>query len=134
MAVPGGVLSGRNRGAHGLLRDGARVVEDARDVIEELELDWCHDPGPGQAMGSDSMSGGTCSGKESDPISKGALVGEPILRAMQAGEAYRLEDLAGQTGLDPVRLLARLARLELSGWVGRAEGGRFVKAGRNVLR
>jgi DNA processing protein len=36
MAVPGNVLSGRNRGAHALLRDGARIVECAEDILEEL--------------------------------------------------------------------------------------------------
>jgi DNA processing protein len=29
MAVPGNVLSGRNRGGHGLLKDGAKIVETA---------------------------------------------------------------------------------------------------------
>ena len=36
LAVPGNVLSGRNRGAHGLLRDGAKIVESADDILEEL--------------------------------------------------------------------------------------------------
>ncbi len=38
LAVPGNVLSGRNRGAHALLRDGARIVESADDVLEELGM------------------------------------------------------------------------------------------------
>jgi len=137
MAVPGGVLSGRNRGAHGLLRDGARVVEDARDVIEELELDWCHARHPGPEVGSDSTSGSGAREVEADPTSvcpAGPLPQEPILRAMKAGEPCGLEELSEQTGLDPVELLARLARLELSGWIRRVEGGQFVKAGGNVLR
>ena len=36
MAVPGSVLSGRNRGSHALLKDGAKVVESADDILEEL--------------------------------------------------------------------------------------------------
>ena len=36
MAVPGSVLSGRNRGSHSLLKDGAKVVETADDILEEL--------------------------------------------------------------------------------------------------
>src|SRR3989442_15992892 len=36
LAVPGNVLSGRNRGGHALLRDGARIVETADDILEEL--------------------------------------------------------------------------------------------------
>ena len=38
LAVPGNVLSGRNRGAHALLRDGAKIVETADDILEELGL------------------------------------------------------------------------------------------------
>src|SRR5438093_13438082 len=38
LAVPGNVLSGRNRGAHALLRDGAKIVEDADDILEELGM------------------------------------------------------------------------------------------------
>ena len=36
LAVPGNVLSGRNRGGHALLRDGAKIVESADDILEEL--------------------------------------------------------------------------------------------------
>ena len=36
MAVPGNVLSGRNRGAHALLKDGAKVVEDVDDILDEI--------------------------------------------------------------------------------------------------
>src|SRR6185503_8932588 len=38
LAVPGNVLTGRNRGAHALLRDGAKIVESADDILEELGL------------------------------------------------------------------------------------------------
>ena len=43
LAVPGNVLGGRNYGAHALLRDGAKLVECADDILEELPLgirDW----------------------------------------------------------------------------------------------
>ena len=36
MAVPGSVLSGRNSGSHRLLKDGAKVVESADDILDEL--------------------------------------------------------------------------------------------------
>ena len=36
MVVPGDVRGGANRGGHALLRDGARLVEGAADVLEEL--------------------------------------------------------------------------------------------------
>lgn len=37
MAVPGRVGGGRNRGAHGLIRDGAKLVESAVDILQELQ-------------------------------------------------------------------------------------------------
>src|SRR5262245_21515571 len=44
MVVPGRVAGGRNRGGHGLLRDGAKLVESAVDILQELGLS-----GPGSA-------------------------------------------------------------------------------------
>ena len=39
MAVPGTILGGRNRGANALLKDGAKLVESAVDILQELGLD-----------------------------------------------------------------------------------------------
>jgi DNA processing protein len=129
MAVPGAVLSGRNRGAHALIRDGAGVVEDARDVIEQLRADWRQELAPSGSDPSLQVGQGSDAGRApAEPV------GEPILKAMRPGETYRLEDLAAETSLPTVELLTGLTRLELGGRVERLEGGRFVKAGANVLR
>jgi DNA processing protein len=119
MAVPGGVLSGRNRGAHALLRDGARIVETAQDILEELHY-----------VGAAAMMMAGAAGAHRDARTPA----DPVLWAMKAGEPYDVAFLSRQTGLDTVRLLSRLAELELGGWVERAGGGRFVRPGSNVLR
>lgn len=36
LAVPGGPLSGRHRGSHGLIKDGARLVETVEDILDEI--------------------------------------------------------------------------------------------------
>jgi DNA processing protein len=36
MVVPGRVAGGRNRGGHLLIRDGAKLVESAVDILEEM--------------------------------------------------------------------------------------------------
>lgn len=118
MAVPGGVLSGRNRGAHGLLKDGARMVESAEDILEEL-----HYVGAADAMRRAAR--GETGRRPPD---------DPLLVSMAVGEPYDIGVLSEQTGLDTVRVLGRLAELELGGWVARAGGGRFVRLGSNVLR
>ena len=135
MAAPGAVLSGRNRGAHALIRDGAGVVEDARDVVEQIQADWRQEFEAGSVeVGSDTTVDADPAEVGSDPIGPAGRGGEPVLRAMRPGETYRLDELAAVTGLVPAELMARLTRLEVAGCVLRVEGGRFVKAGPNVLR
>lgn len=106
MAVPGSVLSGRNRGSHGLLKDGAKVVETADDILEELGWPSAVTP--------------------SRPTSK-SLNLDPLLAKMDRGEVYRLDDLVEMTGISGARLLSRLMELELSGRVAGAGGGRFAR-------
>lgn len=107
MAVPGSVLTGRNRGAHALIRDGAKIVERADDILEELG--WGVTPRP------------------SLPSTESTTSGDPLLHLMRAGEPYDLDALAGLSGVDGVRLLPRLLDLELAGRVYRIEGGRFLR-------
>ncbi len=104
MAVPGSVLSGRNRGSHSLLKDGAKVVETADDILEELG--W---PGAGPAVNPGKI-----------------LISDPLLAQMAPGEAYQLDELMALTGTGGARLLRRLMDLELLGLVGSA-GGRFTR-------
>lgn len=111
MAVPGNVLSGRNRGAHALIRDGAKIVECADDILEEFG--WSRDAAPASGNASSDAPASTS--------------GDPLLRLMQAGQAYDLDGLAAVSGVDGVRLLPRLLELELHGLVQRVGGGRFMR-------
>ena len=105
-AVPGSVLTGRNRGGHGLMKDGAKVVETADDILEEI-----------------GMAGfGAC------PNAPGHLhLGPPdlLLRQMDAGESYDLDDLSTISGLKSRELMSKLVALELEGLVRRSEVGRY---------
>jgi DNA processing protein len=103
LAVPGNVLTGRNRGAHGLLRDGAKIVETADDILEELRV-------PRGAPGARPDAGE-----------------DPVLGALPPGEACDLDGISGRSGLDPSALLPRLLELELQGIVRRVGGGRFLR-------
>ena len=107
MAVPGTILTGRNRGGHRLLRDGARIVEGAADVLEELGLRPAS-----SADGGEQPEGSS---------------GDPVIDTMAAGAAYDVDELAAACGLDAPRLLPRLADLELQGRIRRVAGGRFVR-------
>jgi DNA processing protein len=112
MAVPGNVLSGRNRGGHALLRDGARIVESAADVVAELGL---------AARTVPRVETGENAGKSTN-------CKDPVLGAMDAGHPYDLDALAAACGLDVARLLPRISELELRGQLRRLEGGRFIRS------
>ncbi len=114
MAVPGNVLSGRNRGSHSLLKDGAKIVESVDDILSELPLVVAAGSEPGGGPGPTATD-------------------DPVLGRMEPGEPYDLEALTALTGLDSSRLLPRLLALELTGSVRRAGGGRFVRSPGNVL-
>jgi DNA processing protein len=108
LAVPGNVLSGRNRGAHALLRDGAKIVETADDILEELRL----------------PSTPPVAGTSGDEEATGA---DRVLAALLPGEECGLDLIAERAALAPSRVLTRLFELEMQGLVGRAGGGRFIR-------
>jgi DNA processing protein len=114
LAVPGNVLSGRNRGAHALLRDGAKIVEDADDILEELGM---------SGKGAVTLFGQDGSAKRGT-----APFTDPILASLTPGEPADLDAIAERTGVAAARLLPRLFELELKGLVARAGGGRFVRS------
>jgi DNA processing protein len=111
MAVPGNVLSGRNRGGHALIRDGAKSVECGDDIVAEL--------GFGVPAQIDAEPGASGNGSTSSE--------DPVLGRMHAACPYDLDELAGACGLDTARLLTHLADLELRGLIRRVEGGRFMR-------
>jgi DNA processing protein len=121
LAVPGNVLSGRNRGAHGLLRDGAKIVESADDILEELGMTRQLGPGVGPPVADDSRG-------LTPTITR---TPDPILACLTAGEPADLDAIADRSGLSTVRLLPRLFELELQGLVTRVGGGRFVRVDRS---
>jgi DNA processing protein len=109
MAVPGNVLSGRSRGAHALIRDGAKIVECADDIVDEL---W-----PQTAASRSEVS-----------ARPSAVSVDPVLRRMEVGQPYDVDDLTMLSGIESVKLLSRLIDLELQGRVRRVGGGRFMRS------
>ena len=116
LAVPGSILSGRNRGAHGLLRDGAKIVESANDVLEEMGM-----PATDGASSGRPEPSGVAEGRSS------GLAGDAVLACLPAGEPCDVDAISERTGLNTARLLPRLFELELRGLVRRAGGGRFAR-------
>lgn len=100
LVVPGPVTGGRNRGGHLLLRDGAKPVESADDILLEV--------------------GATTETRAA------ALQAQPMGQLPENAE-FTVDEVATRTGEPPDVVLARLLTLELSGRIQRVGGGRFVR-------
>ncbi|MBC5763597.1 DNA-processing protein DprA [Ramlibacter albus] len=103
-AVPGSIHSPQSRGCHQLLRQGAKLVESAQDVLEDLR--WV----PASTRAQDE--GGA------EPAE-----GDDALLAAMGYEPVSLDALIARTGIPAPTLQAQLLELELAGHVARLPGG-----------
>jgi DNA processing protein len=115
MAIPGSIHSPHSKGCHALLKQGAKLVETAQDVLEELKM--C------------SPHAVTTTLPEQPDVHQNEEAADPILRAM-GFDPVSQEALSLRTGMGPAELGARLLELELMGQVSRLPGLRFQRLAR----
>jgi DNA processing protein len=111
-AIPGSIHAPQARGCHWLIKQGAKLVDQAQDVLDELSLPAGTAANPHRTEPADS------SGRAHDPNGLLAAMGH---------DAATLDALAARTGLDAGRLTAELLELELAGEVARLPGGLFQR-------
>lgn len=118
-AIPGSIHAAQAKGCHALIRQGAKLVESAQDVLEELQLD------PVQTGPEDNKAatGSLDFGAETD------LECDPLLRAM-GHDPVGFDVLQSRCGWPTAQLQTRLLELELQGHVGRMPGGLVQRQGR----
>lgn len=112
-AIPGSIHATQSRGCHALIKQGAKLVESAQDVLEEGH--W----GMGRTAG-----GATA---ERSPVDAAPAQQPDDLLSALGFDPVSLEALLARTGLDTAHLQARLMALELQGQVARLPGGLFQR-------
>ncbi|MDP2607736.1 MULTISPECIES: DNA-processing protein DprA [unclassified Oceanobacter] len=113
MALPGAVTNPLAAGCHQLIRDGALLVRDAEDILQELALfDLTAPPAPVSASSTATATPTTAS-----PAAP-ALVTE-----LDFASTTSLDVLAIRTGESVSSLMANLLELELEGWLVQEPGG-----------
>ena len=111
-AIPGSIHAPQSRGCHALIRQGAKLVESAQDILEDLH--FAVPSPPDESAVPDSGHGAS---------------EDSLLRAM-GHDPVSLDALQARTGLDTAHLQARLLELELSGDVARLPGGLLQRQGK----
>ena len=105
-AVPGSIHSPLSKGCHLLIKQGARLVDDVRDILDELR-------GPGAAV----PAAQTKAGPDDTPA---------WLRAM-GHDPFTMDELALRSRADLPALQAALLDWELDGRIARLPGGRWQR-------
>jgi len=113
-AIPGSIHSPQSRGCHALIRQGAKLVETALDLLEELEPVGAAGIAPGP-----SATAGSARAADVD-------VEDPVLRAL-GHDPVSLDALIARCGWPAHELSARLLTLELDGLVARLPGGLYQR-------
>lgn len=113
-AVPGSIHSPLSKGCHQLIKQGAKLVESAADILDELQGPWAAPRSENSSL--QSTGGGTDLAKETDPLLK-----------VLGFEAMSLDELQDFTGLDTPSLQVKLLGLELEQRIMRLPGGRFQR-------
>lgn len=123
LAIPGSIHAPQARGCHALIKQGAKLVETAQDVLEELRLEVpvAHHPSLACGAGQDG---------DADVMGAGPEPGDDPVLAALGFDPVSQEALSARTGLGPAELGARLLELELLGEVARLPGQLFQRLGR----
>ncbi len=108
-AIPGSIHSPVARGCHQLIRDGAKLVESAVDILDELRL------APREAAPQLDLAPVDDEGDEAQ-----------VIRAM-GHDPVDMDALVQRTNLTAEALYAILLALELDGRVSRLPGGRLQR-------
>ncbi len=108
-AVPGNILSSTSAGCNRLLREGAGVVTEPRDILEALHLDQLAEK----------------------QVAREILPANPTEAAILEQLSYEpvhLDELARQTGLAAAAVSSALVMMELKGAVRQVAGMQYVIA------
>jgi DNA processing protein len=107
-AIPGSIHSPFSKGSHRLIKDGAKLVETAQDVLEELGM-----TGPGAARAPSATVVAECDAAR-------------VLTAL-GHDPVGVDALITRSGLAAEAVTAALVELELTGQIASLPGGRYQK-------
>jgi len=114
-AIPGAVTASNSSGVNSLLKQGAHLVTEARDILDILWPEYAH--------------GAVNSAQTDTNIYTDQEVS--IIRQLSF-EPQHIDDLARKCGLTPMELSVTLLQLELRGGLTQLPGMRYIRASRAI--
>lgn len=112
-AIPGSIHSPQSRGCHALIKQGAKLVDSADDILGELN--WA----PASATAHEGNDAAPAAASRDTDALLDALGHDPVTQ----------DALLARTGMSTADLNVRLLELELQGRVARLPGGLYQRRG-----
>ncbi len=109
-AIPGSIHSPLAKGSHALIQQGAKLVESARDILEELRMGAPSAPAPVPAMVTDPRARRLLDALGQEPCDRDTLVARSALPVAEIGALLTQLELDGLVATLPGGLVQRLHR------------------------
>ena len=122
-AIPGSIHTTVSKGCHDLIKQGAKLVDCAQDILEELKdlpaVDWHSASAPDLFNPPRAL----------EPLIENEQMGTSTLKVLGylGQDPVGLDELQMRSGLSTSQLQAELFQLEMNGALGRLQGGLYQK-------
>lgn len=137
-AIPGPASAMASRGCQELIRQGARPVFNAEDILRDMaplladygleEKKLLHAV---RCVGEETVPAEAEKMPDPEPLPDLGEDAASVLRALRGGAGLHVDTLCEATGLPPFRIAGLMTALEVDGHVRRLPGARYVLAAEN---
>jgi DNA processing protein len=134
-AIPGSIHNPLARGCHKLIREGAKLVETAQDILEEMasviDLENSHQTEPVDGKNATittknpDKNSNNLTGKNSTPCKLDS--GQQELLDHMGFDPVAIDQLVLRSGQNPAAIAAMLLILELQNYVSSNGGGTYSR-------
>jgi DNA processing protein len=122
-AIPGSIHTTVAKGCHDLIKQGAKLVDCAQDILQELK-----------DLPVNTLAQAAPATLDNAASANNTRLNEPGLAAHLGQTPVGLDELQQRSGLATSQLQAQLFQMELAGTLGRLPGGLYQQLSRQVTR
>jgi DNA processing protein len=122
-AVPGSIQSFKSTGTHTLIKQGAKLVEHAQDIVEELT----------PYLETNKRPGLTPPDEIDENLASLSVDESQVYKALEP-YAIHIDKLVRKISMDPGKLSSILLQLELNGMIQQLPGKFFILSDRSGKR
>jgi len=129
-AVPGGIDAAGSRGTNRLIKEGAKLVENVDDILDEIRPQVAGEfeaaPAADDDLPAETPQGDNRQSHGKSGPSPVLSAGEQLLVSKLSSQPRHVDELIAATGMAAAEILALLLQLELRGLIRRTAGNKYI--------